>query len=80
MKERERDIERIKSFKLVNANQVKVDKHFMGSIHPVKDKPPQRSSSLNTLAGTMEHIDSHVLGNHKELSRIQKISTNHIDS
>jgi hypothetical protein len=72
--------ERRKSSKSVNASQLNIDKHLMGSIHPVEGQPPQPSSSVHTLAGTSEHLDSHVLGNHKESSRVHEISTNYIDS
>ena len=52
----------------------------MGCIHPVEGKPPQASFSLHTLAGTSEHSDSHVLGNHEESSWVDAISSNYIDS
>jgi hypothetical protein len=38
------------------------------------------SFSLLTLAGTSEHLDSCVLGNHKESSWVHEISSNNIDS
>jgi hypothetical protein len=72
--------ERRKSSKSVNASQLNIDKHLMGSIHPVEGQPPQPSSSVHTLAGTSEHLDSHVLGNHEEPSRVHEISTNYINS
>ena len=38
------------------------------------------SSSLHTLAGTSEHPDSRVLGNHEESSWVHDICSNYIDS
>lgn len=52
----------------------------MDSIHPVEGQPPQPNSVLHTVAGTSEHADSCVLGNHEESPRVQEISTNYIDS
>ena len=72
--------ERRKSSKTVNAGQLNVDKHLTGSIHPVEGQPPQPSSSLHTLAGTSEHLDSRVLGNHEESPEVHEISTNYVDS
>jgi hypothetical protein len=64
-----------KSSKSVNASQPSVDEHLVGSIHPVEGKPPQPSFSLHTLAGTSEHPDSRVLGNHEESSWVHEISS-----
>ena len=52
----------------------------MGSIHPVEGKPPQPNFSLHTLAGTSEHPDSRVLGNHEESPWVHAISSNYINS
>ena len=52
----------------------------MGSIHPVEGQPPQPSSSVHKLAGTSEHPDSIVLGNHEESLGVQEISINYVDS
>ena len=71
---------RKKTSESVNAGQLNVDKHLMGSIHPVEGQPPQPSSSMHKLTGTSEHPDSIVLGNHEESLGVQEISINYVDS
>ena len=71
---------RRKTSESVNAGQLNVDKHLMGSIHPVEGQPPQPSSSVHKLTGTSEHPDSIVLGNHEESLGVQEISINYVDS
>ena len=50
------------------------------SIHPVEGQPPQLTSSVHRLAGTSEHPDSIVLGNHEESLGVQEISINYVVS
>jgi hypothetical protein len=52
--------ERKKSYKSVNASQLNVDKHLMGSIHPLEGQPPQPSSSVHILARSSEHLVTRV--------------------
>ena len=71
---------RRKTSEAVNAGQLNVEKHLMGSIHPVEGQLPQPSSSMHKLTGTSEHPDSIVLGNHEESLGVQEISINYVDS
>ena len=64
----------------VNASQLHVDRHKMGSIHPVDGKPPQPSSIVHTMTGISEYLDSTVLGNHEESPRVNNIFRNYIHS
>ena len=59
----------------VNASQLHVDRHKMGSIHPVDGKPSQPSSIVHTMTGISKYLDLTVLGNHEESSKVNKIST-----
>ena len=38
----------------VNARQLHVDRHLMGSIHPMRGKPPEPSSIVHTMIGRSE--------------------------
>ena len=52
----------------------------MGNEYPVEGQPPQRSSVVHSMTGTSKNPDSIVLGNHKQSTRVNEISTNYIDS
>ena len=46
----------------------------------MEGQPPQPSFSLHTLAGTSEHPDSRLLGDHDASLGVQEISINYVDS
>ena len=45
----------IKASESVNACQLHVDRHLMGSIHPVDGKPPPTQVIVHTMTGTSEY-------------------------
>ena len=45
----------IKARDSVNASQLHVDRHLMGSIHPVDGKPPPTQVIVHTMTGTSEY-------------------------
>lgn len=45
----------IKACESVNASQLHVDRHLMGSIHPVDGKPPPTQVIVHTMTGTSEY-------------------------
>ena len=45
----------IKACESVNASQLHVDRHLMGSIHPVDGKPPPTHVIVHTMTGTSEY-------------------------
>jgi hypothetical protein len=45
----------IKAIESVNASQLHVDRHLMGSIHPVDGKPPPTQVIVHTMTGTSEY-------------------------
>lgn len=45
----------IKASESVNACQLYVDRHLMGSIHPVDGKPPPTQVIVHTMTGTSEY-------------------------
>ena len=45
----------IKASESVNASQLYVDRHLMGSIHPVDGKPPPTQVIVHTMTGTSEY-------------------------
>ena len=45
----------IKTSELVNASQLHVGRHLMGSIHPVDGKPPPTQVIVHTMTGILEY-------------------------
>ena len=45
----------VKACESVNASQLHVGRHLMGSIHPVDEKPPPTQVIVHTMTGTSEY-------------------------
>ena len=85
-KDKPRQKPRKTTFKTVNTNQHHVDRHQLDIVNPNNmdiqqiHHIPSTNAHTNISARTSEDPDSNSLGNIEESQRVNKISTNYIDS